>query len=372
MTSPNRFYDGRIETLNRQASRKPVVVNCAHIVNEGGFFEPQTENILKWMHFCPSDPVIVPRLGRKENLIRFAACLRAARAACRSKADLVCSHDPRISFVLQYCLRFCGYRGRHLALFFNYPWLPTGIKRTLHRYGFRRIDKFVVYSNVERELYHRYFDIPMDRIDFVHLGLAPPKVESPNKPLIEGDYICAIGSQSRDYRTFVESVRQLPEIKFVMVAKPENLAGLEIPSNVKVMTNLPYAQAMNILAFSRFMVLPLEGDQTPCGHITIVNAMHLGKAIAITHSVGVADYVREGDNALTFAAGNADEMSAVMHELWWRPDLCANLGRGGQAFAAEHCTEFHYFQSFMRILEELEIPLGGRASGVRDGPSSLS
>ncbi len=335
----------------------PLVVNCGHVTHKGAFFEPHTEKMLQWLHFSATDALNVPLVGRNSNMRRFAGCLRAARAAQIFNADIVVTHDPRITFIVQHFLNLYGYSGPHLAFLFNYPWLPKGIKGAFHRWGFKGIDRFVVYSTVERRLYHEHFNIPLERLEFMHWGVAPPEVTSPDHPCIDGDYLCALGGNSRDYRTFIESVRRLPEIKVVMVVRAENLVGIDIPPNVKVMTDIPFGQAMNILAFSKFMVLPLDSADVPCGHITLVNAMHLGKAFAITRSAGVADYLREGDNALAFSARNVDEMTDIIRRMWYDPELCFRLGEAGRAFASVHCTEARVLMNFMRILRQLGVQL---------------
>jgi glycosyltransferase involved in cell wall biosynthesis len=197
----------------------------------------------------------------------------------------------------------------------------------------------------------------LDRLEFMHLGFPHHPVDSADRPYIDGDYICALGEQARDYRTFLESVKRLPEIKAVMVVRPKNIAGLDIPANVRVMTNIPYSRAMNVLAFSRFMVLPLNSSDVPCGHITLINAMHMGKAIAITRSEGVSDYVCEGENALMFSAGSVDEMTEVLRRMWYDRELCTRLGEAGRAFTAEHCNESAILAGYMRILRQLGVRL---------------
>ena len=181
---------------------------------------------------------------------------------------------------------------------------------------------------------------------------------------MSGEYLCALGGNSRDYRTFIESVKRLPEVNVVMVVRPENLVGLDLPPNVRVMTNIPFAQAMNILAFSRFMTLPLDGADVPCGHVTLVNAMHLGKAFAITRSAGIADYIREGENALMFSAKSVNEMTDVLRRMWYNPQLCTRLGNAGRAFAAEHCTEAHTFTAVLRIFRQLGVRLSDASDGA--------
>ncbi len=342
----------------------PLIINCAVETKKGDFFETHTENTLRWMHFSASDDPSIPLFGRHSQLRRLSACHRAARAAKDFDASIVVTHGPRISFLVQHFLNLYGYRGPHLAFTFNYPKLPTGLKAAVHHWGFTEIDRFVVFSTMERKMYHDYFNIPLDRVEFMHWGVGVPKLDPVDSPLVNGEYLCALGGNSRDYRTFIESVRRLPEVNVVMVVRPENLVGLDLPPNVKVMTNIPFAQAMNILAFSKFMALPLDAADVPCGHVTLVNAMHLGKAFAITRSAGIEDYIREGENALMFSARNVNEMTEVLRRMWYDPELCARLGSAGRAFAAEHCTEAHTFTAVTRIFRQLGVGLRDAADGA--------
>lgn len=78
----------------------------------------------------------------------------------------------------------------------------------------------------------------------------------PSVPRIAGNYICALGSQARDYRVPIESMKLLPMLRLVAVTNPESVVGLEIPSNVQILSRVPLPESMNILAHSRLMVLP--------------------------------------------------------------------------------------------------------------------
>ncbi len=348
----------------------PLVINCSVETRKGAFFEPHTENELRWMHFSESDASNIPIFGRHSLLRRILTCQRAARAAKHFGAAIVVSHSPRISFLVQYFLNFYGSRAPHLAFTFNYPKLPTGLKAAVHRWGFKAIDRFVVFSTTEQRMYHEYFNIPLDHVEFMHWGVGPPSLDPADHPLISGEYLCALGGNSRDYGTFIEAARRLPEVNVVMVVRPENLVGLDLPPNVRVMTNIPFAQAMNILAFSRFMALPLDGADVPCGHVTLVNAMHLGKAFAITRSAGIEDYIREDENALMFSAKNVSEMTEVLRRMWYDPELCARLGSAGRTFAAKYCTEDHTFTALMRIFRQLGLRLGEAKDSAEEAGES--
>ena len=157
-------------------------------------------------------------------------------------------------------------------------------------------------------------------------GVKPPEIDSPEAPLEPGEYVCAIGGNARDYGTLLQAARLMPHIRFVCVVRPNSLQGLDVPPNVTVHTNLPSGQAMNILVHSRFMVLPLLHSKVPCGHVTIVAAMHLGKAFVITDSEGVRDYVQDGHNAMTIPARSASALAEATERLWRSPALCKSLG----------------------------------------------
>lgn len=331
----------------------PLIVNVAYGAQPNSFFEPHLRDVTRWRHFEAGEPFASTLLKRvrSSRLRRYRACYLAAQCAAREGAAVVVSHDPQVSFVTERFLRHFGYRGKHLAFSFNYPKLPTGLARTLHERAYRTVDRFVVYSTMERELYGRYFGIPLDRLQMIHWAVNPPPVE-PDGPLIDGDYVCAIGGNGRDYATLIEAARRLPKVHFVLVVRPHSLNRLDVPQNVTAATNLPLPRAMNLLKFSRFMALPLVSSDVPCGHVTLVHAMHLRKAMAITRSSGVSDYVREGENALTCTAGSVEELTAIIRRLWDDAGLRERLGANGRAMAQECCSEARTRAYFRGVLAE--------------------
>src|SRR3546814_15688074 len=69
-------------------------------------------------------------------------------------------------------------------------------------------------------------------------GVQPPFVQDPDIPRVSGDYIGAIGGNARDYPTLVAAARQMPEVTFVLVARPENLRNLDLPAKDRKSTRL--------------------------------------------------------------------------------------------------------------------------------------
>jgi glycosyltransferase involved in cell wall biosynthesis len=292
------------------------------------------------------------------NLARLRASFEAVRLAREKKADVIVTHGPALAAWCAFFARLFRLKVPIVAHSFNFTELPNAFKLSALGWMLSNVDRFVVFSRLERSLYAKAFDLPEDRFDMILWGVGPPDVSSPEAPLEQGDYVCAIGGNARDYRTLLEAARLMPHVRFVCVIRPNSFHGLGIPTNVAVHTNLPFGQAMNILAHSRFMVLPLLHSQVPCGHVTIVAAMHLGKAFVISDSEGVRDYVQDGYNAIIVPPGSAAALVDATERLWRSPVLRKSLGENGRRFATRECTEERVVQHLREWLAEkgLSIP----------------
>ena len=304
-----------------------------------------------WRHVSSQSFHLPGWLPRHTTLAR----LLAGRGAVKMLGDgpsVLVSHGPRPTLYGALLASRRLLHLRHLAFSFNYTDLPTGMARRVMAHAFKSVERFVVFSRLEREIYADYFDLPAERFDMLHWGVRRPNVDASAPPVVDGDYICALGSQGRDYKTLLLAMKRLPRLRLVIVAAPENLMNIEIPANVTVKTNIPLAQAMNILAHCRFMVLPLKGNKVPCGHVTIVSAMHLGKAIIATDSSGLEDYIATQVTGLSCPAHDDTAWAIAMQSLHDDPTMSLQIGLAGQRFARKHCTEesiVEYMRRFLRI-----------------------
>ena len=290
---------------------------------------------------------------QRPYVARYRAAAQAAHLASKRDADVLVTHLPRMTAWTELFCRVRGRRAVHLAFSFNFTELPEGRLLQVMRRTLPSVDRFVVFSSMERSLYAETFGLDPQRIDMIHWGVRPPEVPEDEPPMIDGEYVCAVGGEGRDYGILMEAMRRLPHLRAVVVARPHNLHGLDVPPNVTVKTNIPFAQANNIVRYSRFMILPLLHAQVPCGHVTLVNAMYFARALVISNSVGIADYVQEGETGLAVPAGDADALTDRIQSLWDDPALAERMGANGRAFAERHCTEQSTIDYFSRCLQEL-------------------
>ena len=308
--------------------------------------------------FVGTDPKnVIERRVQRPYVARYRAAFQSAWLAKSEHADLLVSHAPALTSVTALGASLMKLDAPHLAFAFNFTTLPHGPRRELMSKTFQQVDRFVVPSTVERKLYSEHFELSSDKFDVLRWAVQKPHVPDGATPIIEGDYICAIGGEGRDYGTLMEAMRLLPQLRLVVVARPHNLAGLSVPDNVTAMANIPVPDAWNILKFSRFAVVPLRDSEVPCGHVTLVAAMHLGKALVITDSAGVADYVEHDVTALTCPPRDPASLAKRIQELWDSPQLTERLGNTGRAFAVEHCSEHTTAQYFDRYLHQKALAL---------------
>lgn len=295
--------------------------------------------LLHWRHSSTQSVARPPAWVPRPTAWRRAIAAWKAAAWLEQKESILVSHGPRMTMYGSLALASTLKRRRHLAYSFNFTELPRGAARRLMALSFKSVDRFVCFSTMERQLYARHFDLDIERIDMIHWAAEPPAIDPGAEPAIAGDYICAIGSQARDYATLMQAMRSLPHIALVVVATPQSIAGLDIPANVELQCSIPLGKAMNILRHSRFNVVPLRDSEVPCGHVTIVAAMHCEKASIVSDSSGVADYINSDVNGLAVPAGDPRALANAIERLWNDPAETSRLAAAAKNFAQRFCRE---------------------------------
>ena len=283
------------------------------------------------------------------HLGRVRAGFEVRRALAERPADLLLSHGPHLAFYTASTLGAAARAARHCALSFNFTDLPGVALRRLMIRAFRAIDRFAVYSRMEIGLYSGLFEIPEDRFDFVRWGVAPPIAEAGPRPIAK-PYFVALGGEARDYATLAETARSMPSTRFVFIVRPHSLEGLTLPGNVTVHVNLPHHEAWSLVQHAEASLVPLRSARTPNGHVTIVGAMHLGKAQVVTDSSGVSDYVAHEKTALLVPPGDPVAFRRAIERLRDDAELAPRLGAAAQIFAQTHCSEQVTIDYFHRLV----------------------
>jgi glycosyltransferase involved in cell wall biosynthesis len=301
------------------------VVNCAEIAELGWTFlqVPLADLPLDWHHFSATPKTWLERHLRRLNLARWRATWSAARCAKQDPGAVIISHLPKTTLWLAIFCRLLSVKAGHIAFAFNFTDLPLGINRVLMRWAFRKVNRFVVFSNAERARYAEYFGIDPARIDFLKWEMDTPPSSEP--ALVTGKYVCAVGSEGRDYDTLVEAVRHAPQIRTVIVTRAYNAPRGPLPPNVALHTGLRGPDFWNVVKHAHAVVLPLRDEHTNCGHISLVGALQFGRPIVASESGGVDDYLKDDVNALVVTPGDAPALHLAIERMWNDPVLHARL-----------------------------------------------
>jgi glycosyltransferase involved in cell wall biosynthesis len=291
------------------------------------------------------------RKVKRPNLARYRAAQQAVHAAAARKHDsILVSHLPALTAATNVLRRMYCPDIRQIAFAFNFTDLPTGARLSYFRWALRGIDEFVIFSEVEREIYSKTFGIPQDRFRMLHWAMDTP-VAGPDNPVpFKGNYLCAIGGEGRDYALLAEAMQQLPEVNLAIVARPHSIDGIRFPPNVHVFTNLPGAQTWRLAQDSIGLVVPLKSADTTCGHVTIVGAQLLNIPLIVTRSTGVLDYVAE-DTACLVNPGNTSEMVDALHAV----SAQSQSVRDRQQLALEKARTRNHLDHWVRYFEDVLV-----------------
>jgi glycosyltransferase involved in cell wall biosynthesis len=284
---------------------------------------------------------------------RVRAAFEVRKLLRDGKAELIVSHGPYTSHYIEAIGRPRGHRHvPHLAFAFNFTDLPDGWRLSAMRRTFGRTDILVTSSEFERNLYAEYFGIPTDRFTFLRWGVAPPIIKPDNRS-ITGPYVVALGGEARDYKTLCEAAHEIPEVRFVLIIRPHSLADIEVPDNVTVHVNASWQTSWSLVWHAELALLPLRSDRSPNGLVTLVGAMHLGKAQVVTNSVALHDYVEDGQNARLVPANDPRAFAQVISQLLANDAERERLGANARAFARGYCSESATVEGFRRLAIEL-------------------
>lgn len=178
-------------------------------------------------------------------------------------------------------------------------------------------DCFVVHSIAEARIFSEYFNLPVGRFLFRHWGANLPgyteETQLRKKFSIVGDFVCAVGRNNRDYELFFRAVKNI-DIPVIVVAPDYALAGLDIPSNVKVLSGLSMGDSLGVINASMINVVPIKDATRGAGHMTVVFAMHMGKPQIITEVETIRDYFTP-EQVISVEHGNALSLTRAIKHL---------------------------------------------------------
>jgi glycosyltransferase involved in cell wall biosynthesis len=153
--------------------------------------------------------------------------------------------------------------------------------------------------------------------------------------------LLAVGQdRGRDYATLFAAIADT-DLTLDLVCRPENLAGMSVPPNVRVLGTVPRADYRRLLRRAKVVAVPTHVLTYPTGSSVALEASSSGCCVVATDTPAMADYIEDGVSGALVPPQEADAWREVLLRLRDDDDLRRRLGRGArrsveERFNAEH------------------------------------
>jgi glycosyltransferase involved in cell wall biosynthesis len=204
---------------------------------------------------------------------------------------------------------------------------------------------------------------------FVELGASPDRIQvipygvdhhffSPLADVEpQAGFIMSIGEvRGRDYATLLRAVDSL-SLRLLVAASGswyarEKTTGLQtaVPGNVTVAKRFSRAELKKLYAQSQFIVLPLYDVSFSAGATAILEAMCMGRAVIVTRSRGILEYVVDGETGILVNPGDVTEMREAIRNLWAHPEEARRLGQNARQRVEEEFNLDVYVKRIASLL----------------------
>jgi glycosyltransferase involved in cell wall biosynthesis len=204
----------------------------------------------------------------------------------------------------------------------------------------------VVHSRLEAERYAKIFARSRTRFVFVPWGTtidARARLTNGAAALPgQGNIVVAAGKSSRDYRTLIAAVAGTDaQARIICDCFPGDKLP-QVTPNVTLLRDCHGEAYLRELANAAIVVVPLTNTEISAGQMVLIQAMGLGKAIIVSDTPTIRDYVTAGHDAVLVPQGNAAALRDAIAHLLTDPAWRERLGRNASTTFDKSCsTEAH-------------------------------
>lgn len=290
-----------------------------------------------------------------ENPDRLPAWVQVWRLLrLRKKFDVVVTMGARISLFYGGFCAFLGLDSKQVMtevfLDEKRPFSPFWrLKTALFRLISRKSIGILTNSSPEIGFIARRFSVSAEKLRFVPLYST---IAHPEQVETHAGNVVSIGRTRRDLATLVRAAPEISTDIIVVTDQAERMPSV-LPNNVKILRNIAIAEAHALLRRAAVVVVPLVPAERSTGQVVMFEAMALGKPVVATRTTGTVDYIRDGENGLLVAAGDAAALVAAINRLLTDSELANRLGHNALDLCRTDWTATTHAQNKLRAITEL-------------------
>ncbi|NPD03905.1 glycosyltransferase [Nocardioides sp. zg-1308] len=164
--------------------------------------------------------------------------------------------------------------------------------------------------------------------------------------------LLAVGQdRGRDYGTLFDAVRGT-DLVLDVVCKPENLADLAVPDNVRVHGVVPLTAYRALLQRAQVVVVPTRDLAYPTGSSVALESASSGACVAVTGTRAMRDFFTDGVDSRLVDEGDADGWREVLTELRSDAEQRRRLGAAARASVATTFNARHMWTELADVMRE--------------------
>lgn len=225
-----------------------------------------------------------------------------------------------------------------------------------------RIDRVVVLSRVHGDFIRDTVGLGSERIRFVQPAI-DERFWRPREGAVDGTVV-SVGQERRDYATLVEAVRPLGERTVIVASSQWSIAAGDARGGhgdrVSFRSGLSFEELRELYARAAVVVLPLLGGERYAAGVTgMLEAMAVGKALVMTRTPGLDEFVVDGETARLVPAGDPTALRAVLAELLADEPQRRRLGANARAVIEAERTLDGYVTAVTRLVGEVRAERAG-------------
>jgi glycosyltransferase involved in cell wall biosynthesis len=138
--------------------------------------------------------------------------------------------------------------------------------------------------------------------------------------------LLAVGQdRGRDYATLFDAVRGT-DLVLHLVCKPENVAGLDVPPNVRLLGTVQLSEYRDLLRRARVVAVPTHDLAYPTGQSVALEAAASAACVVVTGTQAMREYVHDGATGRLVDVADAQGWREVLFELRADDDQRERLG----------------------------------------------
>jgi len=218
------------------------------------------------------------------------------------------------------------------------------------RRTFDQVDRFVALTGFQRDLLATR--LPAERIRVIG-----NPVTIPSAPPSSGatSYVGFVGrlSPEKGVALLFDAARRCPSLEFRFAGETARMAAevAAAPPNCRFLGQLAAARLPEFYAGARLLVLPSTWHEVL--PLSLLEAMAHGKAVLCADVGALPEVLEDGRCGFLFRRGDADDLTARLHQLWGRSEDLAAVGARARARIIASYAPAVLYGELMALYQEL-------------------